>query len=94
MAHGGRCTGPGRPKGSSNRASGDQKTGLAHQAKAHAAKAMHALADVAENGRSESARVSAAVALLDRAYGKPSQMSEEGDVGRRRICAPRHICPA
>lgn len=35
--------------------------------------AMAALLDIAMNGASDSARVAAAVALLDRAHGKPGQ---------------------
>jgi hypothetical protein len=35
--------------------------------------AFDALADVAENGSSETARVAAATALLDRGFGKPRE---------------------
>lgn len=78
MPHGGERKGAGRPKGARNKAGNAQKEGLSHQAKAHAAIALNTLADVAENGRSDSARVSAAVAILDRAYGRPRQAPEEG----------------
>ena len=42
-------------------------------AQAHTADAIEALAKICRTGKSESARVSAAVALLDRGYGKPLQ---------------------
>ena len=40
-------------------------------AKAYTEDALQTLVDVARNGRTDAARVSAANALLDRAYGKP-----------------------
>jgi hypothetical protein len=42
-------------------------------ARSHTATAMSALAGIAQNGQSESARVAASVALLDRGWGKPAQ---------------------
>jgi hypothetical protein len=45
-------------------------------AKEHAPAALETLRDIAQSGQSESARVSAATALLDRAYGKPPQALE------------------
>jgi hypothetical protein len=45
-------------------------TDLARQ---HAPEAMAALVEIATQGKSESARVAAATALLDRGYGKPPQ---------------------
>jgi hypothetical protein len=44
--------------------------------------AIEALADIAQNGTSESARVSAACAILDRTHGKPMQASVEVSVGK------------
>ena len=40
-------------------------------AKDHAAAALKSLAEISTSGESESARVAASVAILDRAYGKP-----------------------
>jgi hypothetical protein len=77
MPSGGSRKGAGRPKGSANKATVGQKRSLAMQAKAHASKALAALADIAANGKSESARVTAATAILDRAYGRPSTLLEE-----------------
>ena len=42
-------------------------------ARRHAPDAMAALVEIATRGKSESARVAAATALLDRGYGKPPQ---------------------
>lgn len=69
--HGGRRAGAGRPTGSTNRATTSQKATLGELARAHASEAIAALAEVATRGESESARVSAACALLDRAFGRP-----------------------
>jgi hypothetical protein len=45
-------------------------------AKAHASDALAVLVEVATQGTSDAARVSAATALLDRGYGKPRQAVE------------------
>ncbi|SDY68472.1 hypothetical protein SAMN05444004_102330 [Jannaschia faecimaris] len=71
--HGGKRVGAGRPKGSRNKATTAQKTALSELARSHAESALQALAEVAAKGRSESARVTAACALLDRAFGRPGQ---------------------
>jgi hypothetical protein len=42
-------------------------------AQAHAADAVRTLAEICKTGQSEAARVAAASAILDRAYGKPTQ---------------------
>lgn len=42
-------------------------------ARQHTETALRALIDIATSGRSDSARVRAAEALLDRAYGRPTQ---------------------
>jgi hypothetical protein len=42
-------------------------------ARSHTDTALSALAGIAQNGQSESARVAASVALLDRGWGKPTQ---------------------
>jgi hypothetical protein len=73
---GGHRPGAGRPKGVINRATREQKGRIEDLAKAHSPKALKTLVDVAEKGVSESARVTAATALLDRAYGRPRQSHE------------------
>ena len=61
---------------------GEAKRALAEMAKDHAPKALQTLAEIAATGQSEAARVSAANALLDRAYGRPPQSVEHtGDGG-------------
>jgi len=74
--HGGRREGAGRPAGSRNRATLDQKATLSELAREYTDVALSTLAEIASNGESESARVAAATALLDRAYGRPRQAVE------------------
>jgi len=76
MPSGGYREGAGRPAGSTNRTTVEQSQRLSELAKAHTEAALLTLVDVAKNGRSEAARVSAANALLDRAYGKPAIYQE------------------
>jgi hypothetical protein len=45
-------------------------------AQQHTEKALNTLAHIAEHGKSESARVTASVALLDRGWGKPHQTAD------------------
>lgn len=49
------------------------KKAISEEAKQHAEAALKALVDIAVNGTNEGARVSAANALLDRGYGRPTQ---------------------
>ncbi len=67
--HGGKRAGAGRKPGSVSKAKKD----LADMAKGHAETALKTLVQIAEKGDSEAARVSAANAILDRAYGRPFQ---------------------
>jgi hypothetical protein len=48
-------------------------------ARLHTAAAIASLAGIATNGRSESARVAAAAALLDRGWGRPKPDDGEGE---------------
>lgn len=66
----------GRKPGSLNKATAEAKMAIEDLAKTHAPDALASLVNVALNGQSESARVSAAVALLERGYGKPRQQVE------------------
>ena len=75
-SHGGKRQGAGRPAGSRNRATAVQKATLSELAREHTDVALSALAEIASSGASESARVSAATALLDRGYGRPRQTLE------------------
>lgn len=78
---GGARKGAGRPVGRQSRATRTQKATLSELARAHTATALGVLVKVAKEGESESARVSAANAILDRAYGKPSQSHEHSGPG-------------
>jgi YHS domain-containing protein len=72
MARGGARPGAGRKKGKV----GEAKRQLAEMAKEHAEDALLTLVEIAKGDAAASARVSAAVAILDRAYGKPTQALE------------------
>ena len=77
--HGGFREGAGRPSGSTNKSSPEHSQRLSELAKTYTEEALQTLVDVARNGRTDAARVSAANALLDRAYGKPV-VKEEQDI--------------
>lgn len=66
---GGTRPGAGRPKGSPNKATVD----LQDAAREYTEEALETLRAICASGQSESARVAAATALLDRGYGKPRQ---------------------
>jgi hypothetical protein len=72
MSRGGTRPGAGRKKGKV----GEAKRELAEMAKEHAEAALLTLAEIATGDGAPSARVSAATAILDRAYGKPRQALE------------------
>ena len=74
MARGGFREGAGRPSGSTNKSCPEQSQRLSELAKTHTEAALETLVDVARNGRTDAARVSAANALLDRAYGRPTTL--------------------
>jgi len=71
--HGGQRENAGRPAGTPNRATVDQKATLSELAREHTSTAFKTLADVCKHGQSESARIAAATAILDRGYGKPRE---------------------
>lgn len=73
---GGKRPGAGRPKGSKDTATREQGATLAELARANTKVALQALVAIASKGESEAARVSAATAILDRGYGKPTQSHE------------------
>ena len=63
--------------GSSNKCTTEQSQSLSELAKTYTEEALQTLVNVARNGRTDAARVSAANALLDRAYGKPAVKQEQ-----------------
>jgi type IV secretory pathway TrbL component len=70
--HGGYRNGAGRPTGVKNRSSHENKICLTKLAREHTHQAIEVLVDVALTGRTDAARVTAACAILDRGYGKPT----------------------
>ncbi len=68
-AHGGKRDGAGRPAGRVS----EVKVRLSQLAREHSDAAFKTLVDICENGTSEGARIKAAVALLDRGFGKPRE---------------------
>ena len=79
MPRGGRRPGAGRPAGSQNRDTAASRAALADLVAGHVETAIATLAQIAKTGESESARVSASIAILDRAYGRPGQSVEVTD---------------
>ena len=58
-------------------------------ARAHTAEALEALVEIATGGRSESARVAASVALLDRGWGRPPMAEHQsGDTSVKIVYLP------
>jgi hypothetical protein len=74
MARGGSRPGAGRPAGSPNADTAARRAALADLMAGHVDDAIAALAEIAINGQSETARISAALAILDRTYGRPQAM--------------------
>ncbi len=72
MTRGGFRPGAGRKRGKV----GEAKRELGEMAKEHAERALLTLVEIATGDGTASARVSAATAILDRAYGKPPQALE------------------
>jgi hypothetical protein len=60
-------------------------TDIRSLARSHTSLAIKILAGIAKDGTNEGARVAAAVALLDRGWGKPAQMHTGEDGGDIRI---------
>jgi hypothetical protein len=90
MARGGKREGAGRKKGSKDTrprfspviiAPAQEKRELREAARQFTEDALKTLAAICNQGQSEAARVSAACALLDRGYGKPTQQLETGSPG-------------
>ena len=60
-------------------------TDIRSLARSHSNLAIKVLAGIAKDGTNDGARVAAAVALLDRGWGKPAQMHSGEDGGDIRI---------
>jgi hypothetical protein len=70
---GGARPGAGRPPGSKDKATRLAGATLGELARAHTSEALEAILNTLRNTESDTARIAAANALLDRGYGKPSQ---------------------
>jgi hypothetical protein len=70
---GGARPGAGRKDGAKARANPEQKATLSELARMHTVEALETLVHIAKNSESDSARVAAANAILDRAYGRRPQ---------------------
>ena len=81
MAAGGKRPGAGRKPGSKDKATIAQKATLEELARSHTETALNVLVQVAQASESDPARVSAANAILDRGYGKPTQGMEHTGAG-------------
>jgi len=75
--HGGKREGGGRPAGAKNKATVEQQGRLTDLAREHTVEAIETLVDIMRNGLTDTARMAAANAILDRAYGRPKQAIEE-----------------
>ena len=73
MARGGKRVGAGRPKGSVTKSTAQARGQISEIARKHTKVAMGVLVAVAQSSESDAARVTAAIAILDRGYGKPPQ---------------------
>jgi hypothetical protein len=71
MSRGGSRPGAGRPTGSQNADTAAMRSALSGLLEGEVQGAIEALVDIAKNGKSEAARVSAACAILDRTHGRP-----------------------
>ena len=65
-SHGGMREGSGRPAGAVNRATSELKLNLSELAREYTNDALDALVEVMQSSQSDSARIAAATAILDR----------------------------
>jgi len=72
-SHGGMREGSGRPTGAVNKATSELKFNLSELARHHTNDALDALVEIMKSGQSDSARIAAATAILDRGYGRPTK---------------------
>jgi hypothetical protein len=72
-SHGGMREGSGRPAGAVNKATSGLKLNLSELAREYTNDALVTLVDVMQSSQSDSARIAAANAILDRGYGRPTK---------------------
>lgn len=78
---GGKREGAGRPRGAQTARPKSARVSLSELAREHTSTALGVLIEVAKKGQTESARVAAANAILDRGYGRPAQSHEHTGAG-------------
>ena len=76
VGHGGTRKGSGPLRGWRDTGSTGQRLAIEELARQRSTIAIAALTNIIRTGKSEAAKVAAAVAILDRAYGRPYQRSE------------------
>ena len=74
-SHGGIREGSGRPVGAVNKATSELKLNLSELAREYTNDALETLSEVMKSGQSDSARIAAATAILDRGYGRPTKIT-------------------
>ena len=72
-SHGGMREGSGRTAGASNKATSELKLNLSEMAREYTNDGLDALVEVMQSSLSDSARIAAATAILDRGYGRPTK---------------------
>lgn len=77
MKRGGKRPGAGRPNGAQNKSNQAQTATLSEMAREYAPEALAMLAEVMRYGVSDTARVAAANAILDRGFGRPKPIEIE-----------------
>ena len=72
-SHGCIREGSGRPAGAVNKATSELKLNLSELAREYTNNALDTLVEVMQSSQSDSARIAAATAILDRGYGRPTK---------------------
>ena len=80
-SHGGIREGSGRPLGATNKVTSELKLNLSELPREHTNDAVDTLVKVMKSGQSDSARIAAATAILNRVYGKPSMTQVDNSTG-------------
>jgi hypothetical protein len=81
VARGGKRNNSGRPTGSRNKITAANGVALVELAAAYTEEMLDLLVGLARGGESESARIAAIIAILDRGNGKPTQAVEVSGKG-------------
>lgn len=85
MPRGGKRDKAGRPPGRPNKVTRELKRHLVEVAREHTAEALDVLLQIAREGNSEGARVTAACAILDRGWGRPIAATDYNMIPLRAV---------